>query len=196
MRDREGTDRRRRAERFLRGRLAGGRRRRRRRGRRQRPVIAPRATTAIVATRDHHIDPGAHFSDTPTSSTVGPRTAWSARRAREFHPAFDAPSPLQEVFSKGEYSAAYSGFEGVAARGTSLADWLRAPRASTPSTWSASPPITASGPPRSTRRSEGFAHHGPAPLHRRRVARHHRGRAGRARAAGVELVGQRRRPAI
>src|SRR5690606_4890959 len=31
-----------------------------------------------------------------------------------------------EIFSKGEYAAAYSGFEGAAADGSSLTDWLRA----------------------------------------------------------------------
>ena len=34
----------------------------------------------VVATRDHHIDPGAHFSARPPSSTAGHRTAWSGRR--------------------------------------------------------------------------------------------------------------------
>ncbi|MFD6452796.1 isochorismatase family protein, partial [Nocardia sp. NPDC060220] len=43
----------------------------------------------------------------------------------DFHPALDV-SPIQETFSKGEYTAAYSGFEGAAADGTSLTDWLRA----------------------------------------------------------------------
>src|SRR5690606_23160447 len=34
--------------------------------------------------------------------------------------------PVQETFHKGEYTAAYSGFEGAAADGTTLTDWLRA----------------------------------------------------------------------
>jgi nicotinamidase/pyrazinamidase len=33
---------------------------------------------------------------------------------------------VEEVFDKGEWQAAYSGFEGVAADGSSLAEWLRA----------------------------------------------------------------------
>src|SRR5690606_17747156 len=41
-----------------------------------------------------------------------------------FHPNLD-PQPFDAVFSKGEYAAAYSGFEGKAPDGTGLADWLR-----------------------------------------------------------------------
>ncbi|ESV60643.1 Putative nicotinamidase/pyrazinamidase [Mycobacteroides abscessus subsp. abscessus] len=33
--------------------------------------------------------------------------------------------PVDEVFSKGAYGAAYSGFEGVATDGTALAAWLQ-----------------------------------------------------------------------
>ena len=33
----------------------------------------------IATTQDWHIDPGAHFSETPVSWTRGPRTAWRAR---------------------------------------------------------------------------------------------------------------------
>jgi nicotinamidase/pyrazinamidase len=36
----------------------------------------------VVATRDHHVDPGAHFSDAPTTSTPGRCTAARAPRAR------------------------------------------------------------------------------------------------------------------
>ena len=36
------------------------------------------------------------------------------------------PDAVEAVFTKGEYSAAYSGFEGTDEDGTSLADWLRA----------------------------------------------------------------------
>ena len=36
------------------------------------------------------------------------------------------PSDFDAVFDKGEYAAAYSGFEGVDAEGTGLAAWLRA----------------------------------------------------------------------
>jgi nicotinamidase/pyrazinamidase len=39
------------------------------------------------------------------------------------HPALDR-EPLEAIFDKGEFAAAYSGFEG-AADGIPLADWLR-----------------------------------------------------------------------
>lgn len=66
----------------------------------------------IVATRDHHIDPGAHFSDEPDFVDSWPPHCVVGTRGAEFHPnlgfrEFDA------VFDKGEYSAAYSGFEGA-----------------------------------------------------------------------------------
>ncbi|WP_280402058.1 nicotinamidase [Nocardia carnea] len=80
---------------------------------------------AIVATRDFHIDPGAHFSDTPDFVDSWPPHCRVGTPGAEFHPEFDT-APVQEVFSKGEYSAAYSGFEGAAADGTPLAEWLRA----------------------------------------------------------------------
>jgi nicotinamidase/pyrazinamidase len=42
-----------------------------------------------------------------------------------FHPNLD-PVTFDEIFRKGEYAAAYSGFEGVATDGTTLTDWLQA----------------------------------------------------------------------
>jgi nicotinamidase/pyrazinamidase len=42
-----------------------------------------------------------------------------------FHPDLDV-APLAAVFAKGEYAAAYSGFEGTTGDGTGLAVWLRA----------------------------------------------------------------------
>ena len=79
----------------------------------------------VVATRDHHIDPGAHFSADPDFVDSWPRHCEVGTPGVEFHDRlrfrdFDA------VFDKGEYAAAYSGFEGTASDGTSLADWLNA----------------------------------------------------------------------
>lgn len=79
---------------------------------------------AVVATRDFHIDPGAHFSATPDFVDSWPPHCRVGTPGADFHPDFDT-SPVQEVFSKGEYSAAYSGFEGAASDGTPLAVWLR-----------------------------------------------------------------------
>lgn len=79
----------------------------------------------VVATRDHHIDPGAHFSQTPDFVDSWPRHCVVGTAGAEFHADFDA-SVAEEVFSKGQYTAAYSGFEGTAQDGeTTLVAWLR-----------------------------------------------------------------------
>ncbi|MGW4519609.1 isochorismatase family protein [Amycolatopsis sp. NPDC004378] len=78
----------------------------------------------VVATRDHHIDPGAHFSDTPDFKESWPPHCVAGTPGASFHPALDVV-PIVEVFSKGEYSAAYSGFEGASRGGQSLESWLR-----------------------------------------------------------------------
>jgi nicotinamidase/pyrazinamidase len=78
----------------------------------------------VVATRDHHVDPGAHFSDTPDFVDSWPRHCVVGTDGVELHPDLDRGT-LQAVFDKGEHAAAYSGFEG-AADGVGLAEWLRA----------------------------------------------------------------------
>ncbi|RNL84527.1 isochorismatase family protein [Halostreptopolyspora alba] len=78
----------------------------------------------VVATRDHHIDPGSHFSDQPDFVNSWPRHCVVGTSGAEFHPHFDA-SVVDAIFSKGEYTAAYSGFEGATPDGSPLADWLR-----------------------------------------------------------------------
>jgi nicotinamidase/pyrazinamidase len=78
----------------------------------------------VVATKDFHIDPGEHFSDTPDYRVSWPRHCVVGTEGAEFHPGLD-PAAVEAVFTKGEYSAAYSGFEGSDASGTSLGDWLR-----------------------------------------------------------------------
>jgi nicotinamidase/pyrazinamidase len=79
----------------------------------------------VVATRDYHTDPGAHFSDHPDYVTTWPAHCVQGTSGASFHPELDV-APVAAVFSKGEYSAAYSGFEGTDPAGTALADWLRA----------------------------------------------------------------------
>ncbi|MBL1078110.1 isochorismatase family protein [Nocardia sp. 2] len=82
--------------------------------------------TAVVATRDFHIDPGAHFSNHPDYVDTWPPHCRADTPGADFHPNLNT-SPIQEVFSKGAYTAAYSGFEGTASDGTTaLADWLHA----------------------------------------------------------------------
>ena len=79
----------------------------------------------VVATRDYHIDPGAHFSETPDFVDSWPVHCRAGTPGASFHPSLDVGG-LQAVFSKGAHAAAYSGFEGAAPDGTTLADWLRA----------------------------------------------------------------------
>ncbi|WP_067701819.1 isochorismatase family protein [Nocardia jejuensis] len=82
--------------------------------------------TAVVATRDFHIDPGAHFSEHPDFVDSWPPHCRVGTPGADFHPGLNT-EPIEEVFSKGAYTAAYSGFEGTASDGsTTLADWLRA----------------------------------------------------------------------
>ncbi|MBW0270511.1 nicotinamidase [Nocardia sp. MH4] len=87
--------------------------------------VATHDYDAVVATRDYHVDPGPHFSTEPDYVDTWPPHCRVGTPGADFHPALDL-GPVQEVFSKGEYSAAYSGFEGAAADGSTLADWLRA----------------------------------------------------------------------
>ncbi|MFF5209743.1 nicotinamidase [Streptosporangium sp. NPDC000396] len=77
----------------------------------------------IVATRDYHVDPGAHFADEPDYVDSWPAHCVAGTPGADFHPAFDTRL-VEEVFSKGADEAAYSGFEGTAPDGTGLADWL------------------------------------------------------------------------
>jgi nicotinamidase/pyrazinamidase len=79
--------------------------------------------TAVVATRDHHIDPGDHFSSNPDYRDSWPAHCVAGTPGAELHPELD-PGPIEDVFDKGAHAAAYSGFEGVDAQGVALADWL------------------------------------------------------------------------
>ena len=78
----------------------------------------------VVATKDHHIDPGSHWSDDPDFEHSWPVHCKVGTDGEAFHPNLD-PQPFDAVFRKGEHAAAYSGFEGSDSAGTSLADWLR-----------------------------------------------------------------------
>lgn len=78
----------------------------------------------VVATRDHHVDPGAHFAAEPNYTDSWPPHCVVGTQGVDLHPHLDR-DPIEAVFDKGEYAAAYSGFEGVAADGIGLADWLR-----------------------------------------------------------------------
>ena len=79
-----------------------------------------------VATRDHHIDPGPHFSDEPDYVDSWPPHCVVGTPGQQFHPAL-LRAPFDAVFDKGSYEAAYSGFEGTIGgepEGDTLAQWL------------------------------------------------------------------------
>jgi nicotinamidase/pyrazinamidase len=80
--------------------------------------------SVVVATQDHHIDPGAHFSTDPDYVDSWPRHCVRGTDGVAFHPNLD-PQPFDSIFFKGEYAAAYSGFEGRNHDGAGLAEWLR-----------------------------------------------------------------------
>jgi len=85
--------------------------------------VAGRTWDHVVATQDHHVDPGPHFSETPDYVDTWPAHCVAGTPGAEFHPQLDT-SPVEAVFWKGEHEAAYSGFEGHAGN-EGLADWLR-----------------------------------------------------------------------
>jgi nicotinamidase/pyrazinamidase len=68
----------------------------------------------IVATQDWHIDPGAHFSETPDFKDSWPPHCVAGTRGAELHPDLDTEY-IQAYFQKGQFTAAYSGFEGLLA---------------------------------------------------------------------------------
>ena len=69
---------------------------------------------AVVATQDWHIDPGAHFSDTPDFVDSWPVHGVANTEGAEIHPNLDTDY-IEAYFRKGRYEAAYSGFEGLQA---------------------------------------------------------------------------------
>ena len=82
------------------------------------------AYDVVVATKDHHVDPGAHWSLKPDFAESWPVHCKVGTDGAGFHPNLD-PQPFDEVFYKGEHAAAYSGFEGATTAGEDLAAWLR-----------------------------------------------------------------------
>ena len=87
-------------------------------------LVAEGGYDLVVATKDHHIDPGAHFSDQPDYVDSWPPHCVVGTDGVAFHPNLD-PQPFDAIFLKGEHAAAYSGFEGKATSGDGLEGWLR-----------------------------------------------------------------------
>jgi nicotinamidase/pyrazinamidase len=79
----------------------------------------------IVATRDAHIDPGDHFSDTPDFVDSWPPHCVVGTSGADLSPGLTLPR-VDDTFDKGHHSAAYSGFEGADTDGASLDRYLAA----------------------------------------------------------------------
>ena len=84
---------------------------------------AERDQLHVVATRDHHVEPGAHFSAAPDWVDSWPPHCRAGTPGASFHPDLDVAG-IEAVFDKGERTAAYSGFEGRHIDGSSLSEWL------------------------------------------------------------------------
>jgi len=78
----------------------------------------------VVATKDWHISPGNHWSDEPDWVSSWPVHCAADTDGAEFAAHLLSEEDFDSVFKKGEYAAAYSGFEGKNEDGESLADWL------------------------------------------------------------------------
>jgi nicotinamidase/pyrazinamidase len=83
------------------------------------------AYDVVVASKDHHIDPGHHWSDHPDFVDSWPVHCEVGTDGEAFHPNLD-PQPFDAIFLKGNHDAAYSAFEGRTVDGDALLDWLRA----------------------------------------------------------------------
>ena len=83
------------------------------------------AYDVVVASKDHHVDPGPHWSADPDFLDSWPVHCRVGTDGEAFHPNLD-PQPFDAIFLKGHHDAAYSAFEGQTTDGDALADWLRA----------------------------------------------------------------------
>jgi len=83
--------------------------------------------SAIVLTRDWHVDPGEHWASgdsDPNFVDTWPVHCEAETAGAAFHA--DLRVDAAEVFSKGQYGACYSGFEGASdTDATSLETWLK-----------------------------------------------------------------------
>jgi nicotinamidase/pyrazinamidase len=66
----------------------------------------------IATTQDWHIEPGSHFSEHPDFVDTWPPHGRASTPNARLHPAIAALGIVHH-FKKGQYSAAYSGFEGI-----------------------------------------------------------------------------------
>jgi nicotinamidase/pyrazinamidase len=80
----------------------------------------------VVASRDWHIDPGAHWSEHPDFVRSWPVHCRAGSDGAQLHPAFAAvQSELDVILDKGQYGDGYSAFLGQDRAGRDLAGLLR-----------------------------------------------------------------------
>ena len=80
----------------------------------------------VVTTQDWHIEPGDHFSDLPDFVDSWPPHGIAHTSGAALHPFLASVSQHIDVgVKKGQYAAAYSGFEGIADDGTPLVTLLQ-----------------------------------------------------------------------
>lgn len=66
----------------------------------------------IATTRDWHINPGPHFTETPDFENTWPVHCVAGTAGAELHENLDTES-IEAEFLKGQYNDGYSGFDGV-----------------------------------------------------------------------------------
>ncbi|MBW3079957.1 isochorismatase family protein [Bifidobacterium saguinibicoloris] len=66
----------------------------------------------IATTQDWHIEPGSHWSETPDFVDTWPVHGKAGTPNADLHPAIKTLD-IAHHFKKGQYAAAYSGFEGI-----------------------------------------------------------------------------------
>ena len=80
----------------------------------------------VVTTQDWHIEPGNHFSNDPDFIDSWPPHGVADSPDAALHPALsNATQHIDRGVRKGQYAAAYSGFEGTTEDGISLLTLLR-----------------------------------------------------------------------
>ena len=80
----------------------------------------------VITTQDWHIEPGNHFSNDPDFIDSWPPHGVADSPDAALHPALsNATQHIDRGVRKGQYAAAYSGFEGTTEDGISLLTLLR-----------------------------------------------------------------------
>ncbi len=77
----------------------------------------------VLATLDEHIEPKGHFSANPDYRHTWPPHCLKGTIGQRLHPALTDDVVFDAIFTKGQFSDAYSGFE-AQNRGVFLGDWL------------------------------------------------------------------------